>query len=132
MENNSIINWDLHRKIVEKKYGIKPIKDRYDFNGLEDEYRTKNKRIFSIQNISKIDDNTVVLECYLHDRKKYYVNTENHTIHNDIPTNPNNEVTLMCEYIWVVKSISDFITQEENRVGDYKNLLTDLLKKEKN
>jgi len=132
MENKSIINWDLHQKIAEKKYGIKPIKKNYDFNSLEKEYKTKNKRVFSIQNITQIDDDTVVLECYLHDRKKYYVNTENYTLHNNTPTNSNNEVTLMCEYIWVIKSISDFISQEENRVGGYKKLLSDLLTKEKN
>ena len=127
MENNSIINWDLHQKIVEKKYGIKPLKSDYDYNNLEKEYKSKNKRIFSIQNISLITDNTIVLECYLHDRKKYYVNTEEFTIHSDIPTNLNNKVTLMCEYTWVIKSISDFILEEENRVGDYKKLLVNLL-----
>ena len=85
--------------------------------------------MFSVQNISKLDDNTIMLESYLQDRKKYYVNTENFTLHTDIPTNDNNILSIMCEYLWVIKSISKYIINEESRIGGYKSLLTNLLSK---
>jgi hypothetical protein len=135
MENNSIINWGLHQKISEKKYGTRPIKTEFEFNkfiDLENECKTKNKKTFSVQNIDFLNDGTIIIESYLRDRKKYYINSEDFTIHNDIPTSNNNKITLMCEFISVVKSISDFIMQEENRVGEYKKLLSDILMKEKN
>ena len=88
-----------------------------------------NKKLFSIQNISKLDDNTIMLESYLQDRKKYYVNTENFTLHNDIPTNSDNKITLMSEYLWVIKSISQYIIAEENKIVDHKSLLTNILSK---
>ena len=128
MENKCIINWDLHHKMLEKKYGNK-INVSYDFNSLENEYLSLNKKVFSVQNISKLDDNTIMLESYLQDRKKYYVNTENFTLHTDIPTNDNNILSIMCEYLWVIKSISKYIINEESRIGGYKSLLTNLLSK---
>ena len=128
MENKCIINWDLHHKMLEKKYGNK-INDSYDFNSLENEYLSLNKKVFSVQNISKLDDNTIMLESYLQDRKKYYVNTENFTLHTDIPTNDNNILSIMCEYLWVIKSISKYIINEESKIGGYKSLLTNLLSK---
>ena len=133
MENNSIINWDLHQKIVEKKYGKTLITDKYNFENnseLEKEYISKNRKLFSIQNIDFRED-YIILESYLQDRKKYYV-SNTLTIHTDTPVGKNNEVKLLCEHFWVMKSISEFISQEENRVGGYKNLLSDLLTKEKN
>jgi len=128
MENKCIINWELHHKMLEKKYGNK-INTNYDFNSLENEYISMNKKLFSIQNISKLDDNTIMLESYLQDRKKYYVNTENFTLHNDIPTNSDNKITLMSEYLWVIKSISQYIIAEENKIVDHKSLLTNILSK---
>ena len=130
MENNSIINWELHQKLMEKKYGKTTITDKYNFENnseLEKEYKSKNRKLFSIQNIDFRED-YIILESYLQDRKKYYV-SNTLTIHTDIPLGKNNEVKLLCEHFWVMKSISEFISQEENRVGGYKNLLTNLIGK---
>jgi hypothetical protein len=106
MDNNSINNWELHQKLMEKKYGKTPITDKYNF-----------------ENNSELEK-----ESYLRDRKKYYV-SNTLTIHTDTPVGKNNEVTLLCEHFWVIKSISEYIIQEENRVGVYKNLLSDLIGK---
>lgn len=130
MENNSIINWELHQKLMEKKYGKTLITDKYNFENnseLEKEYISKNRKLFSIQNIDFRGD-YIILESYLQDRKKYYV-SNTLTIHSDTPLGKNNEVKLLCEHFWVMKSISEFISQEENRVGGYKNLLTNLIGK---
>lgn len=130
MENNSIINWELHQKLMEKKYGKTTITDKYNFENnseLEKEYKSKNRKLFSIQNIDFKED-YIVLESYLQDRKKYYV-SNTLTIHTDTPVGKNNEVTLLCEHFWVIKSISEYISQEENRVGVYKNLLSNLIGK---
>ena len=119
---------------MEKKYGKTTITDKYNFENnseLEKEYKSKNRKLFSIQNIDFRED-YIILESYLQDRKKYYVSNTTLTIHTDIPLGKNNEVKLLCEHFWVMKSISEFISQEENRVGGYKNLLSDLLTKEKN
>lgn len=115
---------------MEKKYGKTPIIDKYNFENnseLEKEYKSKNRKLFSIQNIDFRED-YIVLESYLQDRKKYYV-SNTLTIHTDIPVTKNNEVSLLCEHFWVIKSISEFITQEEDRVGVYKNLLFNLIGK---
>ena len=116
---------------MEKKYGKTPITDKYNFENnseLEKEYKSKNRKLFSIQNIDFRED-YIVLESYLQERKKYYVSNTSLTIHTDVPVSKNNEVTLLCEHFWVIKSISGYITQEENMVGVYKNLLSDLIGK---
>lgn len=98
---------------------------------LEKEYRLMNKKLFSIQNIDFSKSGTVILESYLQDRKKYYVNVSNFTIHTDYPTTKENEVALLCEYLWVLNSLKKFILEEETRLDKSKGLLTNILAKDK-
>ena len=100
-------------------------------NDLEMEYIANNKRLFSIQNVELKNPNTVILESYLQDRKKYYVNTDNFTLHKDYPTTKENEVTLLCEHLWILKSLKNFIVAEESKVDTYKELLSNILSKQK-
>lgn len=100
-------------------------------NDFEMEYVDTNKKLFSIQNIEFKNFNTVILESYLQDRKKYYVNIDNFTIHTSYPTTNENEVTLLCEHLWVLKSVKNFIAEEVSKVDKYKELLTNILSKDK-
>lgn len=98
---------------------------------LEKEYRLTNKKLFSIQNIDFSKSGTIILESYLQDRKKYYVDISNFTIHTNYPTTKENEVALLCEYLWVLNSLKNFIIEEEIRIDKYKSLLDNILAKDK-
>ena len=76
MEEKSILNWDLHQKLIENKLGRRKISKVIETNiysNYENEYIKNNKRLFYVNSIDKLNDGTIVLECYYQDRKKYYL-----------------------------------------------------------
>jgi len=130
MEENSILNWDLHQKSIDKKIGkqkISKIIEANKYSQYEQEYLKNNKRIFHVNSIDKLNDGTLVLECYYQDRKKYYLSS-NFVLHSDYPLNETNSVTKKYEVFWVIKSLQEYISNEENRLEKHKNLLENLVR----
>lgn len=89
-------------------------------NELVNEYVQNNKRPFSINNIDVIrDGGTIVLESYLYQRDKFYVDKNDFTIHTDYPTSKDNLLLDKSTAAWIRECISKYILnkmQEINRI----------------
>jgi hypothetical protein len=130
MEEKSILNWDLHQKLIEGRFGKRKITKVIETNiysKYEKEYLENNKRIFYVNSIDILSDDTVVLECYYQDRKKYYL-SDKFVLYNDYPLNDRNIVNKKCEIFWVIKSFREYILNEENRLYKHKIILEDLIR----
>lgn len=130
MEDLSIINWELHQKIISKHNRIyKSFNFNQSKNILEEEYLNNNKRPFSIQNVDIISDKgIIILESYLGDRKKYYVDTKTYFLYIDKDININNLVKEESVIYWVIKSFIEYLLKEEEKINSYKDILKKLIK----
>lgn len=131
MENLSIIDWELHSKIMEKRFGKNEITKDYQFNkDYKQEYLNKNKYLFHLNEISFKDNNEIiVLESYLKDRKKYYYNKNLKTLHNDYPTNKENLINEEYIFFCVVEAFINFIENKEKELDNYKKIFNLFLDK---
>ena len=130
MEDLSIINWELHQKVISKHNRIyKSFNFNQSKNILEEEYLNNNKRPFSIQNVDIISDKgIIILESYLGDRKKYYVDTKTYFLYTDKDININNLVKEESVIYWVIKSFIEYLLKEEEKINSYKDILKKLIK----
>lgn len=121
MKNLSIIDWDLHSKIMEKKYGKLEIKKEYRLN--KQEYLKKNKYPFYINEISfKDGGDVIVLESYIKDRKKYFYNKNFKTLHEGYPTTTDNLIKDEFIFFCVTESFINFIGEKEKELNNYKKI----------
>ncbi len=128
MESLSIINWELHQKIVSKHSKISKTFNYGNHKSyLESEYLNKNKKPFSVQNIDTLTStNVLVLECFLNDRKKYFIDVETYYIYDEYPFKEklNDEPTIY----WIIKSIYEFLVKEEEKINSQKDILKEIIK----
>ncbi len=130
MEDLSIINWELHQKVISKHNKIyKSFNFNQSKNILEEEYLNNNKRPFSIQNVDIISDKgIVILESYLGDRKKYYVDSKTYLLYSDEDINKNSLVKEDSVVYWVIKSFIEYLLKEEERIKGYKEIVKEIVK----
>lgn len=127
MSQLSIIDWDLYLKLMEKKYGKTKIDKNYlEEKTLEEKFLSKNKYLFEVNEISSNGD-VITFSCYLNDRKNYFYDTKNKTLHNDYPLNDNNIIKDDVVFLWVVKSIYNYIEKKEKEINDYKIMLKSIV-----
>ena len=130
MEDLSIINWELHQKIMSKHNKIYKsfTFDQVKFY-LEEEYLNKNKKPFSVQNIDVLPDkNIIILESYIGDRLKYFLDVNSYYIYSDNPTNGDSRIKDESTIYWVVKSLLEYIKKEEEKINSYKDILKKIIK----
>ena len=130
MEDLSIINWELHQKIMSKHNKIHKsfTFDQVKFY-LEEEYLNKNKKPFSVQNIDiQPDKNIIILESYIGDRLKYFLDVNSYYIYSDNPTNGDSRIKDESTIYWVIKSFLEYIKKEEEKINSYKDILKKIIK----
>jgi hypothetical protein len=130
MEDLSIINWELHQKImskhnkIHKSFTFAQVK----FN-LEEEYLSKNRRPFSVENIDvRSDKNIIIIESYLGDRLKYFLDINTYFIYSDNPINGDSRIKDEATIYWVIKSFLEYIKKEEEKIDSYKDILKKIIK----
>ena len=130
MEDLSIINWELHQKVISKHNKIyKSFNFNQSKNILEEEYLNNNKRPFTIQNVDIVSDKgIVILESYLGDRKKYYVDSKTYLLYSDEDINKNSLVKEDSVVYWVIKSFIEYLLKEEERIKGYKEIVKEIVK----
>lgn len=130
MEDLSIINWELHQKVISKHNKIyKSFNFNQSKNILEEEYLNNNKRPFTIQNVDIVSDKgIVILESYLGDRKKYYVDSKTYLLYSDEDINKNSLVKEDSVVYWVIKSFIEYLLKEEERIKGYKEIVKEIIK----
>lgn len=130
MEDLSIINWELHQKIMSKHNKIHKsfTFDQVKFY-LEEEYLNKNKKPFSVQNIDvQTDKNIIILESYIGNRLKYFLDVNSYYIYSDNPINGDSRIKDESTIYWVVKSLLEYIKKEEEKINSYKDILKKIIK----
>ena len=130
MEDLSIINWELHQKVISKHNRIyKSFNFNQSKNILEEEYLNNNKRPFSIQNVDIISDKgIIILESYLVDRKKYYVDIKTYLLYSDEDINKNSLIKEDSVVYWVIKSFIEYLLKEEEKIKGYKEIVKEIVK----
>ena len=130
MEDLSIINWELHQKIMSKHNKIHKsfTFPQVKFN-LEEEYLSKNRRPFSVENIDvRSDKNIIIIESYLGDRLKYFLDINTYFIYSDNPINGDSIIKDEATIYWVIKSFLEYIKKEEEKIDSYKDILKKIIK----
>ena len=130
MEDLSIINWELHQKIMSKHNKIHKsfTFPQVKFN-LEEEYLSKNRRPFSVENIDvRLDKNIIIIESYLGDRLKYFLDINTYFIYSDNPINGDSRIKDESTIYWVIKSFLEYIKKEEEKIDSYKDILKKIIK----
>ena len=130
MEDLSIINWELHQKIMSKHNKIHKsfTFPQVKFN-LEEEYLSKNRRPFSVENIDvRSDKNIIIIESYLGDRLKYFLDINTYFIYSDNPINGDSIIKDESTIYWVIKSFLEYIKKEEEKIDSYKDILKKIIK----
>ena len=130
MEDLSIINWELHQNIMSKHNKIHKsfTFPQVKFN-LEEEYLSKNRRPFSVENIDvRSDKNIIIIESYLGDRLKYFLDINTYFIYSDNPINGDSIIKDEATIYWVIKSFLEYIKKEEEKIDSYKDILKKIIK----
>lgn len=130
MEDLSIINWELHQKVISKHNRIyKSFNFNQSKNILEEEYLNNNKRPFTIQNVDVVSDKgIIILESYLGDRKKYYVDIKTYLLYSDEDINKNSLIKEDSVVYWVIKSFIEYLLKEEEKIKGYKEIVKEIVK----
>jgi hypothetical protein len=131
MENLSIINWELHQKIMSKDQKILTIYNTFNDkeNILENDYLTRHKKPFSLQYINTvIGKDIIVLECHLQDREKYFIDSNTFLIHTESEPNDSNRVTDESTIYWIIKSFIEYLQKEEERINTHKETIKKIIK----
>ena len=130
MEDLSIINWELHQKVISKHNKIyKSFNFNQSKNILEEEYLNNNKRPFTIQNVDVVSDKgIIILESYLGDRKKYYVDIKTYLLYSDEDINKNSLIKEDSVVYWVIKSFIEYLLKEEEKIKGYKEIVKEIVK----
>lgn len=123
-ESNCIINWELYLELMEKKYGKNKIEKNYrDFKKpikVNGNFHTNEIVFFT-------DGETVSLESYLKDRKKYFYNRKSNSFHYEYPTSKDNIVNDSELIICLVKSLYEYVEKKEVELNKYKEVLKEFL-----
>jgi hypothetical protein len=96
---------------------------------LEKEYLSKNRRPFSVENIDvRSDKNIIIIESYLGDRLKYFLDINTYFIYSDNPINGDSIIKDEATIYWVIKSFLEYIKKEEEKIDSYKDILKKIIK----
>lgn len=96
---------------------------------LEEEYLSKNKKPFSVENVDVLhNSDIIVLESYLGNRLKYFLDINTYYIYSDKTINSDSLIKDESTIYWIIKSFLEYIKKEEEKIDSYKDILKKLIK----
>jgi hypothetical protein len=74
------------------------------------------------------DKNIIIIESYLGDRLKYFLDINTYFIYSDNPINGDSIIKDEATIYWVIKSFLEYIKKEEEKIDSYKDILKKIIK----